>query len=43
MPETITFVLIDAFIIVLLLRMDWHLRCISRNTRKPDNKDLFQK
>lgn len=42
MPETITFVIIDAAIILILLRIDWHLRCISRNTRK-DNRDLFQK
>jgi len=38
----VQFYIIDCVIVLILLRIDWHLRCISRNTKK-DNKDLFQK
>ncbi len=38
----VSFYIIDLVIVLILLRIDWHLRCISRNTRK-DNRDLFQK
>jgi hypothetical protein len=38
----VQFYIIDCVIVLILLRIDWHLRCISRNTRK-DNRDLFKK
>jgi len=38
----VQFYYIDCVIVLILLRIDWHLRNISRNTKK-DNRDLFQK
>lgn len=36
----LTFFLIDAAIVAICLRMDWHLRRIERNTRRPTKNPL---
>lgn len=37
-----SFYIIDCIIVLILLRIDWHLRGIRKNTAK-DNHDLFRK
>jgi len=43
MPETYLFVVLDGIIIAYLAYTVHLLRGIRHNTRKSDNKDLFQK